>query len=275
MKLFSVVATAMLFMAPAAQAADIPDTQTVVAAARARIASTDSRATGRLVRVDANGNRVSSAFAIKAHWFPGVLRVLLEVVPVKTPVADVHQNGPQGGLQDARVRILFEMLPGGQSTIRIFHPHEAVPATLPFDRWSEGVAGSDFDYEDFLQSEFYWQGQTLGKSARLGAHDCDVLKSTPGAADRSHYAEVQTWLDRTIGYPLYVEKTLKAAATVKEFTSLGLVQSGGIWAAKQVEVKVHGRPGSTLLIFEHGSTKAHLTLKDFSPEQINQFEDHP
>ena len=262
MKLFSVVATAMLFIAPAAQAADTADTQTVVAAARARIASTDSRATGRLVRVDANGNRINNAFAIKAHWFPGVLRVLLEVVPVKMSAT----NGPPNELKDAPVRILFEMRPGGQSTIRIFHPHEAAPATLPFDRWSEGVAGSDFDYEDFLQSEFYWQGQTILKSARLGAHDCDVLKSTPGAADRSHYAEVQTWLDRAIGYPLYVEKTLKAAAAVKEFTSLGLVQSGGVWAAKQVEVKVHGRPGSTLLIFEHGSTKAHLTLKDFSPE---------
>ena len=62
---------------------------------------------------------------------------------------------------------------------------------------------------------------------------------------------------------------------VKEFTSSGLTQSGGIWAAKQVEVKTHGRTGSSLLIIERGSTKANLTIKDFSPAQISKFEDHP
>ena len=74
---------------------------------------------------------------------------------------------------------------------------------------------------------------------------------------------------------LFVEKTQKDGGAVKDFTSLGLTQSGGVWAARQVEVKVHGRPGSTLLIFERGSTKAHLSPTDFSPEQIEKFEDRP
>src|SRR5271170_6611962 len=127
----------------------------------------------------------------------------------------------------------------------------------------------------FLQPEYYWQGQTILKSARFGARDCDVLKSTPGALDRSHYAEVQTWLDHKIGYPIYVEKTLKDGGIVKEFTYFGLSQAGGVWSARQVEVKIHGRPGSTLLIIERGSTKANLSIRDFSPEQISQFEDRP
>jgi hypothetical protein len=167
------------------------------------------------------------------------------------------------------------MRPNGQNTIRIFRSHESAPVSLPFDKWSESVFGSDFNYEDFLQPEYYWQGQTILKRARFGARDCDVLKSTPGALDHSHYAEVQTWLDHTIGYPVYVEKTMKEGEIVKEFTYFGLSRSGGVWSARQVEVKIHGRPGSTLMIIERGSTKANLSIRDFSPEQISKFEDRP
>ncbi len=272
MRLASAVAAATLFLATTVHAADA---RAVLAGARQRIEATDARATGRLVRVEADGTRISNAVALKEHWFPGVLRVLVEIVPARTPTADARRNAHQHVSPDARVSILLEMRPGGQSTIRVFRPHEPAPAPLPFSRWSESVSGSDFSYEDFLQPEFYWQGQTLVKRVRLGDRDCDVLKSTAAAPDRSHYADVQTWLDHTISYPVYVEKTLKDAAIVKQFTSLGISQSGGVWAARQVEVKTHGRPGSTLLLLERGSTKANLTIRDFSPEQIGHFEDHP
>jgi len=262
MRLASVVAAAMLLIATTAHAADAG---AVLAVARQRIETADFRATGRLVRVDASGNRISNAITIKAHWFPGVLRALVEIVPPRPPA----------GNDAARVSTLLEMRPNGQSTIRIFRPHESAPASLPFGKWSESVFGSDFNYEDFLQPEYYWQGQTLLKSAKFGARDCDVLKSTPGALDHSPYAEVETWLDHTIGYPIYVEKTLKAGGIVKEFTYLGLSQSGGVWSARQVVVKIHGRPGSTLLIIERGSTKANLSIRDFNPEQISHFEDRP
>jgi Outer membrane lipoprotein-sorting protein len=265
MRLASAVAAAMLlFIATNAHGADA---RAQIAIARQRIETTDSRATGRLVRVDASGNRTSNVFTIKARWFPGVLRALVEIVPRRTPAENARQ--------DARVSILLEMRPNGQNTIRIFHPHQSAPASLPFDKWSESVFGSDFSYEDFLQAEYYWQGQTILKSARLGTRDCDVLKSTPGASDHSHYAEVQTWLDHTIGYPIYAEKTLKDGGIVKEFTSFGLSKSGGVWSARQVKVKIHDRPGSTFLIIERGSTRANLTIRDFSPEQISQFEDRP
>ncbi len=264
MKLASVVAVALFCLDTNANAADA---RAVLAGLRQRIETTDSRGTGRLVQVDASGSRTTQAFTIKEHWFPGVLRILLEIVPTKASAEKLPQDG--------RVTILFEMRPNGQSTIRTFHPHAPAPVAVPYANWGESVLGTDFDYEDFLQPEFYWQDQTLAKTAKFGARDCDVLKSTAGAADRSHYVEVQTWVDRTIGYPVYVEKTLKGAGITKEFTSLGLTQSGGLWSAKQIGVKVHGRPGSTLLIVERGSTRANLTLKDFSPEQISRFEDHP
>jgi len=104
---------------------------------------------------------------------------------------------------------------------------------------------------------------------------CDVLKSTPGAGDRTHYAEVRSWLDQTIGFPVYVEKTSKGTGTVKEYTYFGLRQNGGVWSAKQIEAKVRGQAGSTLLIIERGSPKANLGLKDFSSAQISRFQDGP
>ena len=268
MRLASVVAAAMLLIASTAHAAD---TRAVIAVARQRIETSDFRATGRLVRVDAGGNRISNDIAIKARWFPGVLRALVEIAPPRRPAGNARQDARN----DARVSILLEMRPNGQNTIRTFRPHESAPALLPFDKWSESVSGSDFNYEDFLEPEYYWQGQTILKSARFGAHDCDVLESTPGALDHSHYAEVETWLDHTIGYPVYVEKTLKDGGVVKGFTYFGLSRSGGVWSARQVEVKIHGRTGSTLLIIERGSTKANLSIRDFSPQQISKFEDRP
>lgn len=270
MRLVPVAAAAALFLTTFASSMHAAEPGAVVATARQRIEATDARATGHLVHVDASGQRVSNGFSIKAHWFPGVLRVLLEITPSKSPTA-----APASADQDARASILLEMRPGGQSTIRVFHPRETAPATLPFSRWSENIFGSDFNYEDFLQPEFYWKDQSIVKSAKFGSRDCDVLKSTPSASDHTHYLDVQTWIDKTINYPVYVEKTLKEAGTIKEFTSLGLSKPGGVWEAKEVEVKVHGRPGSTLLMFERGSTKANLTLKDFSPAQIGKFEDHP
>jgi Outer membrane lipoprotein-sorting protein len=254
---------AVLLIAAAAHAADA---RTVLARVRQNIETADYRATGKLVRVDPGGQRISDAITIKAHWFPGILRALVEIVPPP----GVAANPPQ-----QRVRILFELRPNGQNVIRIARPNGPGLVPLPFEKWGEPLFGGQFSYEDLLESQYYWQGQTIVKSARFGARDCDVLKSTPGAADHTHYAEVETWLDHVIDYPVYAEKTLKDGAAVKQFTYFGLRKSGGVWSATQVEAKVRGRLGSTLLIVERGSTRANLTAKDFSPEQISHFEVRP
>ena len=88
---------------------------------------------------------------------------------------------------------------------------------------------------------------------------------------RTHYAEVKTWIDPTIGFPVYAEKTLKDSGSVKEFTSYGVRQEEGHWFAHQVEVKTRGQAGSTLLIFDRGSAKAKLTAADFSPAALTHF----
>jgi hypothetical protein len=260
MRLASLAPMAVLLIAVSARAADV---RTAVARVRQAIETADYRATGKLVRVEPGGNRVSYTVSIKARWFPGVLRVLVEIAP------------PHGVSQDAPLHILFETRPDGQNTIRIAHPNGSGLVSLPFEKWRDALLGGEFSYEDFLESQYYWPGQTILKSARLGSRDCDVLKSTPGASERTHYAEVQTWLDSANDYPVYAEKTLKDGGLVKEFTYFGLRQSRGVWYASQIEAKIRGRSGSTLLIVERGSTKATLTSKDFTPEQISHFEDRP
>jgi hypothetical protein len=68
-----------------------------------------------------------------------------------------------------------------------------------------------------------------------------------------------------------VEKTLKGSGTVKQFTYFGLRQTHGVWSATQVEAKIRGRAGSTLLIIDRGSPEAHLSAKDFSLAQLSHF----
>jgi len=231
------------------------DTQAPIDAARQAVQKADYRASGHLVRVDAAGKRTSYDITIKAHWFPGVLRVLAEI------------TNPA----DARARLLLEMRPGGQSTIAIAHPGDKALTPIPFEKWTDGPLGPGFSYEDLLQQEYFWPGQTLIGSVRRGARDCDLVSSKPGPADKTHYSEVRTWFDHTIDFPIYVEKTLKTGGKVKQFTYFGLRHDGGVWSASQIEEKSDGQAGSTLLIINRGSPKANLTLGDFSSDRLTHF----
>jgi hypothetical protein len=245
------LAAAMFFPA-ASRAADVPAT---LAAARQQIMTADYRLSGRLVRVDGSAARTNYPVNIKARWFPGVLRVLVEV------------NSPA----PARVHVLLEMQPGGVTTIQVAHPGDATAAVLPFDKWNSGPLGEGFSYEDFIDSSYFWAGQTDMGVVKFGARNCDLIKSTPGAEDKTRYAEVKSWLDLGSSFPVYVEKTLKGSGTVKEFTYFGLRRTEGVWSATQVEAKIRGHSGSTLLIIDHGAAKAHLEAKDFSSAQLTHF----
>jgi hypothetical protein len=247
------LAAILLFAAQAASG------QSALDHARARVEAADYRFSGHLVHVDANGNRVSFPVNVKAHWFPTELKILVEI----GATAKSGANSP--------VHALLAVRPKGQSTIQIMHPGDAAPSALPFDQWSSGPLGDEFSYEDFLEATYFWAGQTALGVAKYGTRDCDLLRSTPGAADKTHYAEVKSWLDHTSGFPAHVEKTLKASGNVKEFTYSDLRQTEGVWSATQVEAKIRGHSGSTLLIIDHGSAKAHLSLNDFSTAQLMHF----
>lgn len=223
--------------------------------ARRQVESADYRVNGRLVRVDASGARSSQNVTIEARWFPDVLRVWLEITSPST----------------ARAHVLLEMRTDGRNTISIAHPGDAAATELPVSRWADGPMGEAFSYEDFWDSQYFWPGQKDLGQANFGARACDHLLSTPGAADRTRYADVESWLDPASGFPVYVEKKLKDSAVLKQFTFFGLRQTRGVWSAHQVEAKIRGRAGSTLLIIERGTPEAHLALKDFDPARLTHF----
>jgi hypothetical protein len=228
-----------------------PDLDTVLNGSRQRIEALDYRVTGRLTTVEANGTRTNYKMVAKAHWFPDGLRLLSEI------------SGPGS----AKTTLLLHMTVAGKVTIEAILPGQTAPSVLPFEHWNDPLVGTDFSYEDMVENQFFWKSQDLLPSEKYGARDCFVLKSTPGPQERSYYESVTSWIDRGILFPVHVTKTFRGTGQHKDFIYYGLRQVGGIWSASQVEAKMQGKPGSTMLVIEGGTGKAHLTSKDFDLSQ--------
>ena len=224
-----------------------PDLQTVLTGSRQRIQNLDYRVTGRITRVEGDGKRTSYRFIGKAHWFPDGLR-LLSVF-----------SGPGS----EKTSILLHMSVSGHLTIEALLPGEKAASALAFEHWNDPLLGTDFSYEDMVESQFFWKNQELLAPEKYGARDCFVLKSTPGPQDRTHYDSVTSWIDRSILFPVHVVKTLHGTGQQKEFIYYALRQIDGAWSASQVEAKLQGKPGSSMLVIEGGTGKAKLGLKDF------------
>ncbi len=242
---------------PARVFAANPDLETVLSGSRQRIEKLDYRATGHLTRVEADGKRTSYKFVGKAHWFPDGLRLLVEI----------SGPGPE------KTSLLLHMTVSGHMTIEAILPGEKVASVLPFERWNDPLVGTDFTYEDMVESQFFWKNQELLTPEKYGARDCFVLKSMPASQDRTHDVSVTSWIDRSILFPVHVVKTLRGTGQQKEFIYYGLRQVGGVWSASQVEAKVQGKPGSSILAIEGGSGKANLGRKDFDLSPSNAQEE--
>jgi hypothetical protein len=223
------------------------DLETVLNGSRQRIEKLDYRLSGRLTRIEGNGKRTNYKFAAKAHWFPDGLRLLCEI------------SGPGS----EKTSLLLHMSAGGRVTIEAILPGQKTASALPFERWNDALVGTDFSYEDMVENQFFWKNQELLAPEKYGARDCFVLKSKPGAEEQTHYDSVTTWIDRNILFPVHAVKTLRGTGQQKEFIYYGLRQEGGAWSASQVEAKVQGKPGSSILVVEGGSAKANLGRKDF------------
>jgi Outer membrane lipoprotein-sorting protein len=230
-----------------------PDLETVLTGSRQRIEKLDYRLTGRLTRVEGNDKRTSYKFAAKAHWFPDGLRLLCEI------------SGPGS----EKTRLLLHMSVSGHVTIEAVLPGEKAASVLPFERWNDPLVGTDFSYEDMVESQFFWKNQELLAPEKYGARDCFVLKSKSGSQDRTYYDSVTSWIDRGILFPVDVVKTLRGTGQQKEFIYYGLRQVRGDWSATQVEAKLQGKSGSSILVVEGGSGKANLGRKDFDISQFS------
>jgi Outer membrane lipoprotein-sorting protein len=241
----------------AANPAANSDLETVLTNSRQRIEKLDYRMNGRLTRVEGDGKRTNYKFVAKAHWFPDGLRLVCEL------------SGPGG----QKTSLLLHMSASGQVTIQTIRPGEKTASVLPFEHWNDALVGTDFTYEDMAESQFFWKNQELLAPEKYGARDCFVVKSKPGPQDRTHYDSVTAWIDRNIFFPVHEVKTLHGTEAQKEFIYYGLRQAGGVWVAMQVEAKVQGKPGSSMLVIETGSGKANLGRKDFDLSQFNTQEE--
>src|SRR5579859_3295753 len=237
----------LLLVHPSPSLAASPDLETVLTGSRQRIEKLDYRMTGRLTRLEGDGKRTNYKFVAKGHWFPDGLRLLCEI------------SGPGS----EKTSLLLHMSVTGHVTIEAALPGEKTASVLPFERWNDPLLGTDFSYEDMVENQFFWKNQEALPPEKYGARDCFVLKSKPGSQDRTYYDSVTSWVDRSILFPVHVVKTLRGTGQQKEFIYYGLRQIGGLWSATQVEAKVQGKPGSSILVIEGGSGKANLGRKDF------------
>jgi hypothetical protein len=238
--LFSQIPSSRVFAAS-------PDLETVLTGSRQRIEKLDYRATGRLTQVGADGKRTNYKFVAKAHWFPDGLRMLFDF------------SGPEAG----KTSLLLRMSANGRLTIEAMKPGEKAASVVPFEHWNDPLLGTNFSYEDMIENQFFWKSQELQPEAKYGTRDCFVLKSAPGPQDKTSYDSVTSWIDRSIMLPVQVVKTLHGSGQLKQFTAFGLRENGGVWSASQMEAKLPGKPGSSLLVIEGGSPKANLSAKDF------------
>jgi hypothetical protein len=238
----------VLLVLPSRAFAANPDLVTVLTGSRQRIEKLDYRVSGRLTRVEGDGKRTNYKFVAKAHWFPDGLSVLCEI------------SGPGS----EKTSLLLHMTESGNVTIQAILPGEKTASLLPFEHWNDPLVGTDFSYEDMVESYFFWKNQEVLAPEKYGARDCFVLKSISGSQDRTYYDSVTSWIDRGILYPVHVVKTLRGTGKQKEFIYYGLRQVGGLWSATQVEATVQGKPGSSILAIEFGSGKANLGRKDFA-----------
>jgi hypothetical protein len=244
---FVVLLALLLLVHPSRAFAASSDLETVLNGSRQRVEKLDYRLSGRLTQVGADGKRTNYKFAAKAHWFPDGLRLLCEI------------SGPGSD----KTTLLLHMTMSGHVTIEAILPGQKTASVLPFERWNDPLVGTDFSYEDMVENQFFWKNQALLPAQKYGARDCFVLESKPGSPEESHYDSVTSWIDRNILFPVHVVKTLRGTGQQKEFIYYGLRQEGGAWSASQVEAKLQGKPGSSLLVVEGGSAKANLGRKDF------------
>ena len=228
------------------------DLETVLTGSRQRIEKSDYRLTGRLTRVEGNGKRASYKFVAKARWFPDGLRLLCEI------------SGPGS----EKTSLLLQTSVSGHVTIEALLPGQKAASELPFERWNDRLVGTDFSYEDIVESYFFWKNQEVLAPEKYGTRDCFVLMSKSDPQDRTYYESVTSWIDRGIMFPVHVVKTLRGTEQQKEFIYYGLRQLGGAWSATQIEAKLQGKPGFSILVIESGSAKANLGRKDFDIRQF-------
>jgi len=89
------------------------------------------------------------------------------------------------GPGSAKTSLLLHMSVNGHVAIEAVLPGEKAASVLPFERWNGPLVGTDFSYEDMVESQFFWKNQELLAPEKYGARDCFALKSKSDPQDRT------------------------------------------------------------------------------------------
>ncbi len=153
--------------------------------------------------MDASGKRTNYKLVAKAHWsFLDGLRLLSEI------------SGPGSD----KTTLLVHMTATGRHTIEALLPGQKTASVLPFEHWNDSLAGTNFTYEDMVESQFFWKTQELLPSQKYGTRDCFVLKSTTDAQNwtAAQGFLVTSWIiGRSIMFPVQVVKTPRGTGQQK------------------------------------------------------------
>jgi len=182
----------------------------------------------------------------------------------------LHPQPVLAGRRDARLEDYRRAIPHPPPHVGHIHPPSVPnihhrggtarrqgPVALPFEHWNDPVAGTGFSYEDMVEGHLFWTGRSF-RLRRSMAHGI-VMCSRAFRARRIEVIMVSDFVDRSGDFlPVHVVKTLRGSGQQKDFVSFGLRRNNGVWSASQIEVKVQGKPGSSLLMIENGTEHAKL-----------------
>ncbi|MCX6620162.1 MAG: outer membrane lipoprotein-sorting protein [Acidobacteria bacterium] len=167
---------------------------------------------------------------------------------------------------EARTRILVQEPLEGRPTVWLASGANGTPATLSTESWPKPILRSQLSIDDLVDASLTWPKQAvIGREAAFGKM-CYVLRSEPDAQHRSPYASVTTWLDEVTLVPLRIVKKPRGPGAQKEIVCRGVRQSGGHWAASNIEFLIEGAAGSTKIVFTAGSGNARVKDSEVDPK---------
>lgn len=110
--------------------------------------------------------------------------------------------------------VLLRQAEAGAAGGSIFIPSAGM-RQLGAAQMSEPLFGSQLSYQDAIENFFTWPDQTLAGTEVVNRVDCVILESKPGAAGRSIYGSVKSWIDTRRLVPMRIEKYLPSGKFVR------------------------------------------------------------
>ena len=169
------------------------------------------------------------------------------------------------GPPEALMRILVESPFEGRPTVWLASGTQAAPARLPVQRWADPILGTQLTIDDLVDDYLSWPEQSLTGEEAVNGKPCYILRSVPGEGRLPACGPVTTWVDEATLLPLRTVKQPAGMGAPKEMVCRGTRQSGGLWAASSIEIRLRGSTENTRIVFTSGSASARIADREVDP----------